>query len=362
VIRLTTADLANLEVEGPGLVPGPTPINTVWLADGSDPILAAPVQAAAAARRESVVKVAGDLRSPEIVQAVRALAPSLIVAAGPFDPSALSWQLPALAAAPELPGGGLLLFPHRRLVAYYGNPTTPNLGVLGRQGPEETIAALLPIAAEYSADGIPAIPTFEIIATIASASAGADDDYSEEMDPDTLAPWIEVAREQGAYVVLDLQPGRTDFLTQAQRYEELLRLPHVGLALDPEWRLRPDQVHLRQVGTVDAAEINQVAEWLAAVVREENLPQKLLLLHQFKLSMITNREAIITPPELAVAIQMDGQGPLGSKYGTYRAITAGAEDAPWRWGWKNFYSLDTPVATPAEVLAVEPQVFFVSFQ
>jgi hypothetical protein len=68
-------------------------------------------------------------------------------------------------------------------------------------------------------------------------------------------------------VILDLQPGRTDFLTQAMIYEEFLRLPHVGLALDPEWRLEPNQVHLRQIGSVDAAEINQVGNWLASLVR-----------------------------------------------------------------------------------------------
>lgn len=254
------------------------------------------------------------------------------------------------------------MFPGRRLVAYYGNPSTPNLGILGAQNAEETINKLLPIATEYAADGVLAIPSFEIIATVASATAGSDADYSEETDLDVLRPWIELAGQRGVYVVLDLQPGRTDFLTQAQRYEEFLRLPHVGLALDPEWRLQPNQVHLRQVGSVDAVEINTVVDWLAAVVRESNLPQKLLLVHQFKLSMITNRELIETPPELAVVIQMDGQGPLPSKYGTYSALTAGAEDATWMWGWKNFYQLDTPLATAAEVLDLEPLPVFVSFQ
>ena len=49
---------------------------------------------------------------------------------------------------------------------------------------------------------------------------------------------------------------------------------------------------------MDAAEINQVVEWLAGLVREHALPQKLLIIHQFRYSMITNREAIETPPEL----------------------------------------------------------------
>jgi hypothetical protein len=78
--------------------------------------------------------------------------------------------------------------------------------------------------------------------------------------------------------------------------------------------------------------------------------------------MITNRELIETPPELAVVIQMDGQGPLPSKYGTYSVLTEGTKTATWRWGWKNFYQLDTPLATAAEVLVLDPLPVYVSFQ
>ena len=41
------------------------------------------------------------------------------------------------------------------------------------------------------------------------------------------------------------------------------RCPYVGLALDPEWRLAPDQVHLRQIGSVGVDEVNGVVAWLA---------------------------------------------------------------------------------------------------
>jgi hypothetical protein len=276
------------------------------------------------------------------------------------------WQTTTLFAAEEIPGGGLLMFePARRLVALYGNPNTDALGVLGEQGPDgwaETAVRLRSAAVGYDADGIPVLPTFEIIATVAAADAGDDGDYSAEMSVDSLTGWVDYAAEQGLYVVLDLQPGRSDFLSQAQRYESLLRRPHVGLALDPEWRLGPDQVHLEQVGSVSAAEINTVTDWLAGLVRENRLPQKLLLLHQFKFSMITERETLHTPPELAVVIQMDGQGPLETKYITWDALTEGTESAGWRWGWKNFFDEDSPMATPDQVLALRPTAWFVSFQ
>ena len=234
--------------------------------------------------------------------------------------------------------------------------------MLGEQGPKAAVDRLRSIAEGYGADGLAVLPTFEIIATVASASAGADGDYSSTTDREVIRPWIETAAANGVYVVLDLQPGRSDFLSQAKKYEEFLRLPHVGLALDPEWRLKPDQVHLAQIGTVDAAEINRVVDWLAGIVREEALPQKLLIVHQFRFSMITNREQIKTPAELAVLIHMDGQGSLSAKYNTWNSLTGLADADRFYWGWKNFYDEDSPVATPEQVLAQSPKIVFVSFQ
>jgi hypothetical protein len=80
--------------------------------------------------------------------------------------------------------------------------------------------------------------------------------------------------------------------------------------------------------------------------------------------MIENRGQVATHPELATVIQMDGQGPLGTKYDTWAALTAGTEASGIFWGWKNFYDEDTPRggATPAEVLALDPVPVYVSYQ
>ncbi|WP_419923609.1 hypothetical protein [Candidatus Poriferisocius sp.] len=276
-----------------------------------------------------------------------------------------SWQLEAIRRGHQIPGGGLLMFDSgfdRRLVALYGHPSTSGLGVLGEQGPIGGVKRLQSAALGYRADGSVVLPTFEIIATVASAGAGADGDYSAMTARDAIRPWVETAAANDMYVVLDLQPGRTDFLAQAKVYEEFLRLPHVGLALDPEWRLKPHQVHLGQVGTVDAAEVNQVVYWLAGVVRENALPQKLLIVHQFQTSMITNRKLIDTPPELAVLIQMDGQGSMRAKYASWNSLTSLSDAGQFHWGWKNFYDEDHPNATPEQVLELTPTPVFVSFQ
>ena len=272
------------------------------------------------------------------------------------------WQLPTILAAEELPGGGYLLFPGRRIVMMYGNPLTTALGVLGEQGPEESVDRIREISAPYGADGLDVLPAFEIIVTVAAAEAGPDGNYSNEFGGDVIEPWIEIARREGLYVILDLQPGRSDFLTQAKLYEKYLKQPHVGLALDPEWRLRPDEVHLRQIGSVSAEEVNTVVDWLAELVRVNRLPQKVLLLHQFRSSMLRDRETIKAPPELALLIQMDGQGAIDLKYRTWGVLTEGWEDHPWRWGWKNFYDEDVPTPTPEQVLELSPTVVLVSYQ
>ncbi len=293
----------------------------------------------------------------------------------PADPTE-RWRYQLEEAGIELPGGGLEIFPDRRIVMLYGHPATHRLGILGEYRLDGAIEAVTALAAEFeatpavgAADGtatpaVPVVPAFEIIATVATRAAGDDEDYSKESTVEELRPWVEAIGDAGGFAVLDLQPGRTDFLTQARRYEELLRLPHVGLALDPEWRLEPDEVHLRQIGSVSAAEVNQVVDYLVDLVREEVLPQKLLVLHQFQPSMLPDRELIATPPELAVVLHVDGQGPLGAKYGTYdEMVTApmGPDQTLW-WGWKNFHDEDSPMATPGQTNAVEPLPMVVSYQ
>jgi hypothetical protein len=207
------------------------------------------------------------------------------------------------------------------------------------------------------------VPALEIIVTVASGSAGDDGNYSQEWPAETFVPLIEAAEDAGQYVVLDFQPGRTSFVDQVQDYAELLEYPHVGVALDPEWRLRDDQVHLQQIGSVGIDEVNDVVDWVADFVQENRLPQKLVVLHQFQLGMISDRGDLDTSrSEVALLIHADGQGGQGAKQATWRALH---EDAPQGvyWGWKNFVDEDSPMLTPEQTIAdVDPVPDFVSYQ
>ena len=348
-----------VEIETASVEPPPPSGDTVWFIGESDTDARLLEVAAALADARLVAGESIAELSDTAVEAIRSS--TQVVPVGTVDPE-FQWRIDVIRSGHTNPGGGIDLIDGTRFIAFYGNPTTPALGVLGEQGPTAALERLAPIVAEYEADGTLGVPTFEIIVTVADAVAGDDGDYSAEMAPEVVRPWVEVAADAGAYVLLDLQPGRTDFLTQAKRYEEFLRLPHVGLALDPEWRLEPDEFHLRQIGSVDASEVNVVSEWLAAIVREEALPQKMFLIHQFRLDMIDNRSDIVLRPELATVIQMDGQGPIGTKYDTYEALTAPPDADRFHWGWKNFYDEDLPTPTPAQVLDLDPLPVYVSYQ
>lgn len=304
--------------------------------------------------------------SADAVAALGAAAPEAVIALGlPFaaEPG-LEYKVRTAATGAQLPGGGQLLFPGRRFVALYGTPGTPGLGVLGEQPVQEAIVRAQQLAATYQPlSDRPVVPMHEIIATVASAGAGPDGNYSNEIPAEQLRPWVEAAGAAGLYVVLDLQPGRTDFLTQAQRYTSLLELPYVGLALDPEWRLGPDQLHLKQIGSADIAEINSVVSWLAALTNDRALPQKLLVLHQFRPSMIQNRPGLdMTHPELALLLHVDGLGSQPDKQDTWATLHADAP-AGVAWGWKNFYDEDQPMLTPEQTMSeVSPTPDLITYQ
>ena len=279
------------------------------------------------------------------------------------DAALLSARMRAVRTGVTLPGGSQLVFDDTRYVALYGSPLTPALGVLGEQNVKKSVTRARKVAKPYTKlVDEQVVPMFEIIATVASAGKGADGNYSNELDPESIRPYVEAARKAGVYVLLDLQPGRTDFLTQAKLYEEFLLEPHVGLALDPEWRLKKNQVHLRQIGSVGIKEVNRVVHYLADLVEANDLPQKMLVLHQFTTSMIRNRDKLDTSrSELAVVVHVDGQGALGSKYGTWANIRKGAPKGLY-WGWKNFYDEDQPMATPKQTVAVDPTPDLVTYQ
>jgi hypothetical protein len=339
--------------------------DVLLLTTGAPEDLAAVATARAAGAAVQLVPTGDPRQDARTVEAIAATHARHVLALGNAfgDDVTLTNRLAVARTGVQLPGGGQVLFPGRRLVALYGHPGTPSLGVLGEQPVARAIQRAEDTAAQYQPlSDRPVVPTFEIIATVASSAAGADGDYSSEASVETLRPWADAAREAGVYVVLDLQPGTSSFLDQAMLYQDLLLEPNVGLALDAEWRLKPGQRHLAQIGSVTSAEVNEVSAWLATLTRQHTLPQKLLVLHQFRRSMITDRELLVTNhDEIAVLIHADGNGTPDEKLATWDSVRADAPTGTW-WGWKNFYDEDRPTFTPQQTYNITPVPDLVSYQ
>ena len=160
--------------------------------------------------------------------------------------------------------------------------------------------------------------------------------------------YLRAARRAKALLILDIQPGRSDFYTETVRLQKWLQEPDVGLAIDPEWRMGPDQVPGNVIGSVEAREVNATSAWLAQLVKEHDLPEKLFLIHQFTGEMVDDTQ-LQQRPGLAMVLNADGFGGQAIKKAKYRAFTRSPRDF-FHKGFKLFYREDTDLMTPREVL------------
>ena len=279
-------------------------------------------------------------------------------------PAAVTTQPRPIAAhaalgRPARPLGGTTIFPRYQLVAYYGTAHTGALGVLGEGTIPRMTQRLRDAARPYRASGKPVQIVYELIASVADAHPGRDGNYSHYIPREYGQQFLHAARRNKALLVLDLQPGRQSFLTQARHFRWALREPFVGLALDPEWRMGPAQVPAQQIGHVGAAEINHTSRVVADVVRNNHLPQKIFMVHQFRREMVVNIQNVRGRRGLAMVQHVDGFGTRSQKLATYHRV---AEPRQFRMGFKLFYDEDTRMFRPREALAIRPRISFVSYQ
>jgi hypothetical protein len=259
----------------------------------------------------------------------------------------------ALPAPPELPRGGRRIFPRHRIVAYYGNPADNQLGILGIGSPERAARRLLRQAKAYERKTRPVLPVMELISTVANADPGDDGLYRRQESDAVIKRYLRAARSIKALLVLDIQPGRADFMSEAKRLRRWLREPDVGLALDPEWHVSAPAVPGQVIGSVDGKQVLEVAQWLDELTERNRLPQKLLILHQFTSGMIGSKQLLRPQRNLATVLNADGFGSRAVKVAKYHAF---AKDLPWTFdGFKLFYVEDgAQLMKPRQVLRLKP--------
>ena len=270
---------------------------------------------------------------------------------------------PAETVYPEY--GAIL--PFSRIVAYYGNYLSTKMGILGEFEPEMMLEKLKTQVAEWEkADPeTPVVPALEYIAVVAQASPGADGKYKSRMPDAEIDKTIELAKEINGIVILDIQIGLSDLQTEVPLLEKYLKMPQVHLAIDPEFAMHNGKKPGTVIGSMDADDVNYVANYLASLVKENDLPPKILIVHRFTQAMVMHTEDIKPLPEVQIVINMDGWGPKWMKYDSYDVVVY-KEPVQFA-GIKIFYKNDlktpsTGILTPEEVLKMKPRPIYIQYQ
>jgi hypothetical protein len=290
-----------------------------------------------------------------VVLAVKAIGggtaqPSRPAGAGP---AADATATPAAGPKPkQLPRGGRTILPRFRIVAYYGAPQDAQLGALGIGTPAQAVKRLVQQAKSYGRRTRPVLPALELLAVVAAGAPGEGGRYNLRQSDAVIRRYLKAARKAKALLLLDIQPGRSDFFTETTRLRKWLKEPDVGLALDPEWRMGPDQVPGKVIGRVGAREVNATTAWLAQLVKHYDLPQKLVLVHQFTDDMVP-QDQLKRPDGLAYVLNVDGFGTQSLKVAKYHAFVRQAPQ--FHRGFKLFYHEDTKTMSPKQVMGLVPR-------
>jgi hypothetical protein len=269
---------------------------------------------------------------------------------------------PVRGPAP-LPGAVL---PDNRIVCYYGNPNSTRMGALGEYPKAEMLARLGRQVDEWRrADtGTPVTPCLHMVAVVAQGEAGTSGHYRSIMRDADVQKVYDWAKEAGGIFIVDIQVGTDDIRNVLPRFEWILKQPDVHLGVDPEFYMKGGERPGSRIGTMDAADINWVSDYLAGLVTKYNLPPKVFVVHRFTQRMVTNTAQIRLNPRVQVVMHMDGWGPAWLKRDSYRDYVV-KEPVQFA-GFKIFYHNDTkngdPLMTPADLLRLSPVPLYIQYQ
>lgn len=259
------------------------------------------------------------------------------------------------------------ILPFKRIVAYYGNLYSKKMGILGEYEPDEVLRKLQSQVKEWEvADpATPVQPALHYIAVVAQGSAQKDGTYRARMPHEQIEKVLEMAKKINAIVFLDVQVALSDLQRELPPLEKYLSMPNVHLGIDPEFSMKTGNKPGSVIGTMDAADINFAATYLAGLVQKHDLPPKVLTFYRFTRNMVTNYKNIKTIPEVQMVLTMDGWGHQARKIGTYKSFVY-PEPIQFT-GFKLFYKNDlkqenSRLMTPSEVIKLTPAPIYIQYQ
>lgn len=265
---------------------------------------------------------------------------------------------------PELPRGGREIFPKYRLVGYCGTPGAPALGrLMGNL--DKRAKEIQGYAEKYTTKDREVLPVFELIAVVVQGYPGPDGKWRRRVPTSVIDDYLQAARKEKALLLLNIQPGHSDFLTELKELEGYLKEPDVGVALDPEWAMKPKQIPGKFYGQATGAVIDGVGEYLAGIISANDLPEKPLVYHQVNDHVVKEEALIKERPGVVYIKSVDGLGPMAAKINTYNYLVKNMTK-PIHAGFKLFFDEDTAnkghLMHPKEVLALKPVPEYVMYE
>lgn len=249
-----------------------------------------------------------------------------------------------------------------RIVSYYGHPSSTSMGILGEYSPEVLMEKLKEQTKAYSEldPERPAIPAIELIASVAQRTPGDEGHYVHPTSAEDIEKYAELAEENDALLILDVQLGQDSIMNEVKSLEKYLKMPNVHLAIDTEFHVKEGQIPGEDLGHVDGEKVQEAIDYVSNLASENGLPDKVVIVHQFADIIISNKEAIQPTENVEVVLNNDGHGIAALKRSGYHQLV---HNQPIQYGgFKVFYQKDEPVMTPEEVLELDPAPAFVNYQ
>jgi len=264
-----------------------------------------------------------------------------------------------------MPLDGAIL-PYKRIIAFYGNLYSKQMGILGELPKTDVLNQLKEeVAAWQQADSVLEVqPALHYIAVTAQSLPGKGGKYRLRMPFSQIDSVLNMAKQIDAIVFLDIQVGLSDLQAEIPELKEYLKLPNVHLGIDPEFSMKGGQKPGKVIGEFNADDINYAADYLATIVKENKLPPKILVVHRFTQGMVKQYNQIKLRPEVQFIMHMDGWGFPAKKVNTYKQFIY-KEPVEYT-GFKLFYKNDIKnngrMVTRQELLQLKPQPVYIQYQ
>ena len=252
--------------------------------------------------------------------------------------------------------------PLNRLVVYYGNPFSAAMGPIGAYSDNDLLARLQEQAQVYAQldPAHPVIPALDYVTPVAQGGPTADGTWRARMPDDSIEHYRQLANSNHMLFFMDMQVAHSSVQDEVNAEWPFLEQPGVDLALDPEFDMPPGTTPGVEFGRMTATEINWVIDKLSDLVQTQHLPPKILIIHQFRESMLPDWQKIRVKPGVEIVTSVDGFGTPGEKIDDYRIFD---KDQLIEYpGFKLFYTLDKPLMSPSDVLKMDPPPLMVMYQ